>query len=140
MRYPVAAVLLLLSTAAFGATADLAVSITAPKVADADYFVIFRIDVTNNGPDRATGVHIKAGGAFVAGIRCFDKRDFDLEPHQSGFKTCAADTPRQNGIATLGATVTSNATDPDPSNNAATADMQWIVGPNLGTGVFAAHP
>src|SRR5207248_10404503 len=118
MRAALTLAAFLLATTAFGAFADLSVTLSAPKTEDAAYSVIFRADVTNNGPDTAVHVRIAVAGAFTGPIICFDDRDITLQAGETTSRTCAATTLQRTGIATVGVSVTSDATDPDPSNNA----------------------
>ena len=128
--------LLLIATTAFGATADLEVSIIAPKTADADNFFVWTAHVTNKGPDAAVHVHITTDASFVAGTECTGPQDVRVEPRQSTDLVCLAQTLNRNGLARVGASASSDAIDPNLSNNSASAEVQWIVGPNLGTGIF----
>src|SRR5437762_3443651 len=133
MRYAI--LLLLIATSAFGATADLEVSIIAPKTWDADYLFSWSARVTNRGPD-AANVHINTAASFVSGTDCFGPRDLHINPTISMELTCVSYTLHRDGVAVLGASVTSDATDPNPFNNSAAAEVRWVVGPNLGTGIF----
>jgi len=137
VRYALVLLALLFSSSLFGATADLAVTIVAPKTVDAQLGFVFTVRIINNGPDSAAHVQVKTGGAFVQGIQCYAAPEMNLGIHQEGSVACFTSPVQQTGIATVAATVTSDATDPNPGNNSASADVKSILGPNLGTGVFA---
>ena len=133
MRY---AILFLIASSALGATADLEVSIIAPKVTDADNLFAWTARVTNKGPQAATHVQITTAASFVAGTDCYGPQDIRIEPAHTADLNCVSYTLHRDGVAIVGATVTSDATDPNLSNNSASAEVRWVVGPNLGTGIF----
>jgi hypothetical protein len=134
MRYLIP--LLLIARTAFGATADLEVFIIAPKVADADNLFAWSVRVTNRGPDAAVHMHITTAASFVSGTDCFGSQDIRLNPTISVELSCVSYTLNRNGVALLGASASSDAIDPNLSNNSASAEVRWIIGPNLGTGIF----
>src|SRR5882762_3146967 len=99
MRYGI--LLLLITTSTFGATADLEVSIVAPKTADADYLIAWTAHVTNKGPDAAVHVHITTAASFVNGTDCYGPQDARVEPHASTDLSCVSYTLHQNGVAVV---------------------------------------
>src|SRR6266542_2301890 len=137
VRYALVLLALLFSASLFGPTADLAVTIVAPKTVDAQLGFVFTVRIINNGPDSAAHVQVKTGGASVQGIQCYAAPEMNLGIHQEGSVACFTAPVQQTGIATVAATVTSDATDPNPGNNSASANVKSILGPNLGTGVSA---
>src|SRR5258706_969095 len=114
--------------------ADLSVTIPAPPPADAWQTAHFQVVVANAGPVAVQVPHLTAA---VSGAHTSCSYPPPLAAGASASVDCQAvltDHPASTSSITVH--VESNVSDPDATNNDATSQIEWIVGPHFRAGVY----
>jgi hypothetical protein len=120
-----------LATVGFAQTADLSVSVTAPATIDPRGSLSWTVVVTNAGPDAAHGVTVTGTVTPTTAVNCSPSTFAFLAPNTHISSSCFTRPALAAGDLTISTTVSHSGTDPNPSNNTASAVVKSIIGPAL---------